>query len=352
MKLFNPAKVMISVIGIVLIVNNHLYAVKTKEKHNLNSQVNTAYDDSISRLNASAGDIFVVDANEFIVYTSKNEIETMNFLDWKTDTLKEGEKFKILEIIRLKTKLGALVALPDSSQAYVINLVTLPKYCYKEGTNPTKGRIKRSLDTMLRFTYKEFWIILGITLLASMLYLIFAGAIDKKLYKWSGKTPNVTKPGIAFLAASAFFGALTGLTILFYDNEFKNFILHIPVFAYPSKAGIIVKFFWIQQLAMPAFFGWAIFRSIREFGSKAGLLRSFILLIPAIAIYWTTLATSFIALVGLLIVTFMSAMASDVGKGPQASGVIKEEYQTGTGEKKTVQINYDAQGRTKSKKYI
>ena len=37
MKLFNPAKVMISVIGIVLIVNNHLYAVKTKEKHNLNS---------------------------------------------------------------------------------------------------------------------------------------------------------------------------------------------------------------------------------------------------------------------------------------------------------------------------
>jgi|APDOM4702015159_1054818.scaffolds.fasta_scaffold09484_1 hypothetical protein len=352
MKLSNPAKVMLSFIGIVLIVNNHLYAVKTKEKHNLNSQINTAYDDSLSRLNISAGDIFVVDAKEFIVYTSKNEIETMNFLDWKTDTLKEGEKFKVLEILRLKTKLGALIALPDSSRAYVVNLVTLPKYCYKEGTNPTKGRIERWLDSMLRFTYKEFWIILGITLLTSLLYLIFAGAIDKKLYKWSGFTPKVSKPGTAFLLASAFFGALTGLTILFYDTEFKNFILHVPVLAYPSRAGIIVKFFWIQQLVMPAFFGWAIFRSIREFGPKTGLVRSFILLIPAIAIYWTTLATSFIALAGLLIVTFMSAMASDVGKGPQASSVIKEEYQTGTGEKKTVRINYDAQGRTKSKKYI
>ena len=350
MKNSNPAIVALLLICSFLGANNHLNAAKTKDI--LTSKINTDYDDSLSRLNASASDIFVVDASEYIVYTSRKEIETMNFLDWKADTLKKGEKFKVLEILRLNAKLGALVALPDSSRAYVINLVTLPKYCYKEGTSPTKGRIQRSLDTMLRFTHKEFWILLCITLLASLLYLIFAGVIDKKLYKWSGNTPGVTKSGIAFLYASAFFGVLTGLTVLFYDTEFKNFILHIPVFTFPSKAGIIVKFFWIQQLVMPAFFGWAIFRSIREFGYKAGLVRSFILIIPAIAFYWTTLATSFIALVGLLIVTFTSAMASDIGKGPQASSVIKEEYQTGTGEKKTVRINYDAQGRTKSKKYI
>lgn len=350
MKNLNPAQLTLLLLCSFHVANNHLHAAKTKG-HPI-TQINTAYDDSVSRQHASAGDIFVVDASEFIVYTSKNEIETLNFLDWKKDTLKEGEKFKVLEILRLKTKLGALIAMPDSSRAYVINLVTLPKYCYKEGTNPTKGRIQRSLDTMLRFTHKEFWIILGITLLVSVLYFIFAGAIDKKLYKMAGATPNITKPGIAFLAVSAFFGALTGLTILFYDTEFKNFILSIPDLAYPSQAGIVVKFFWIQQLVMPVFFGWAVFRSTREFGTKAGILRSFILLIPAIAIYWTTLATSFIAVAGLLIVTYMSAMASDIGKGPQASSVIKEEYQTGTGEKKTVRINYDAQGRTKSKKYI
>ncbi len=348
LRFLKPAIILILTISICTV--STAYALKAKAEKK--PEINTAYDDSLSRLNASVDDIFIVDVNEFIVYTSKNEIETMNILDWKTDTLKEGDKFKVLEILRLKTKLGALVAMPDSSQAYVINLVTLPKYCYKEGTNPTKGRIQRSLDTMLRFTYKEFWIILAITMLVSVLYFIFATAIDKKLYKWAGNTPNITKPGIAFLAASAFFGALTGLTVLFYDTEFKNFLLHIPVLAYPSQAGIFVKFFWIQQLVMPVFFGWAVFRSIREFGTTAGLLRSFILLIPAIAIYWTTLATSFIAVVGLLIVTFMSAMASDIGKGPQASSVIKEEYQTGTGEKKTVRINYDAQGRTKSKKYI
>ncbi len=343
-------KIILLLIATFLLLSHHLFAKKVNQ--NSKAEINTAYDDSLSMLNASAGDIFVVDASEYIVYTSKKEIETMNPLDWGKVTLSKGDKFKVLEILRLKIKLGALIALPDSSKAYIVNLVTLPKYCYKEGTSPMNGRIERSLDTMMRYTHKEFWIVLGITLLISVLFFILSGTIDKTFYKWSGRKQNIIKPGFALLATSAFFGALAGLTVLFFNTEFKDFVLHLPAFSFPGESGFIIKFYWSLQLFFLVFYGWAVFRSIREFGTKAGIVRSLILLIPAFTIFWTALATSFVAVVGFLIALFMGAMASDLEKGPQASTVIKEEYQTGTGERKTVRINYDAQGRSKSKKYI
>jgi uncharacterized membrane protein len=205
---------------------------------------------------------------------------------------------------------------------------------------------------MIRFTHKEFWIVLGITLLLSALFLIFSGMIDRIFYKWSGKRPKISKPGVAFLIASAVFGALAGLTILFYDLRFKDFVMHLPVFRYPAEAVFVVKFYWSLQIFFLGFYGWAVYRSILEFGTKAGIVRSLILLIPAFCIFWTTLATSFIVVVGAIILAVMSGMASDAGKGPRSSTTIKEEVGTFTGEKKTVQINYDSQGNQKSKKYI
>jgi hypothetical protein len=327
-------------------------AEKSKATSAGTQSVNTTYDDSLSMMNAAEGDVFIVDSKDFDVYVDKDEFLTKGPLEANTLALHSGDKFKILKIERLKVKLGALVQLPDSSRAYVINLVTLTNYCYKQGTSPVKGRITRSLDSMIRFSHKTFWIVLGITLLVSALFLIFLGKLDKYLYKVTGNSQKVNKPGIAFLAGSAIFGALTGLSVLFYDTKFKNFVLNLPELSYPSEAGFIDKYYWWIQVLFFVFFAWAVFRSIREFGPKAGIVRSLILLIPAFTIFWTALATSFIALVGAIVMIFMSGMASDLEKGPQASTMIKEETQTFTGEKRTVKVNYDAQGNMKSKKYI
>jgi hypothetical protein len=350
LKSINPA--LFPLVAALLFIHFQSFAAKSKTPAANKPAINTAYDDSLSLLNASVGDVFIVDAKQFVVYPDKNDLENKNFLEWKSDTLKSGDKFKIIDIQRLGVKYGALIRLPDSSMAYVVNLVTLPKYCYKEGTSPWNGRIERSLDSMIRFSHKEFWIILGVTLLISALFLIFSGMIDRSFYKWSGKKRKIVKPGIAFLVASALFGALTGLSILFYGSRFKDFVMHLPIFTYPAESVFIVKFYWSLQIFFLGFYGWAVYRGIREFGVKTGIVRSLIILIPAFAIFWTALATSFVVLVGALVLLFMSVMASDVGKGPQPSTMIKEEIGTFTGEKKTVQINYDAQGNQKSKKYI
>lgn len=316
------------------------------------SGVNTAYDDSLSRLNASVGDVFVVDVDDFVVYPDKHEIETQNFLDWKGNTLTKGEKFKVVEIVRLKVKLGARVQLADGSFAYVVNLTALPKYCFKEGSSPMKSRMMRFFASVTRFTHRTFWITLGITLAVSLLFLVFFGKIDKLFYHWGGTIPKIGSAGLAFLIASAVFGALAGASELFYDTVLRNFAANIPVISLPEQASFILKFYWSLQLFFLAFWGWAIFRSIREFGSKAGVVRSLMLLIPAMAIFWTAFATSFLMIVAILLLAFTGMMGKDLERGPQASTMIKEETQTFTGENRTVQVNYDAQGRQKSKKYL
>ncbi len=72
-------------------------------------------------------------------------------------------------------------------------------------------------------------------------------------------------------------------------------------------------------------------------------------LIAGIAIFWTTLATSFLAVIGILVLTFTSTVALSAGDGPKEYTTIKEKTFTSSGEKENIIIKHDNSGHIKSK---
>lgn len=317
-----------------------------------NNKTSSRKADSISMKNISIGDVFIVDAKEYVVYACTEDPETKSFTVIRKDSLKSGTRFKILDTVSMDRMFRAVIELPDGSKGLAFNLPLIHKYCYKEGKSPIPSRIRRTVDPALTFTKLRLYVVLLITCGFSLLFLLSWSAIDRLLRKWSGKEAKVRRSGLLFLLASAVFGCLAGATMLFYDTVFKEFIMYLPNFTYPAGSGFIPKFYWTLQPFFLLFFGWAVFRSIHEFGVKAGLVRSLIMLLAGFAIFWTTMITSFLAIVVILILAYTTGMASDLEKGPQAETVVREETQTFTGEKKTVRLTRDAQGNMKSKKYI
>ena len=168
-------------------------------------------------------------------------------------------------------------------------------------------------------------------------------------YKLSGREKKIKRPGFLFIVISAVIGALLGVTYLFNDMEFIEYAMYMPHFAFPATSSFLLKFYWFSQLLFIVMICWLVYRSIKAFGPLYGILRSVVVLIAGIAIFWTTLATSFLAVIGILILTFTSTAALSAGDGPTEYTTIKEKTFTSSGEKENVIIKHDNSGHIKSK---
>lgn len=326
----------------------NLNAKKKKNYYEtMNKKVDTSYDDSLRLKAVSVGDVFIVAADHYVVFHAIVK-EKENYTDFaKPDTLKAGSKFKVVDMVRLSNILTPYVQLQDSSKAYLINIFRLNRYCYKEGQSSIPPKIIRQLDKGLELRRSPFWIILAITLGSSILFLVLFSYINRLFSKWA-KKKSVKKniAGIAFLTASALMGAVIGITVLFYTDEFKEFVMYFPHLNFPGTGTLVQKLYWFSQPLFLAFLSWLIFRNIKELGVLKGLLLTLILVISGIVMFWSSLVLSFLVVLGLLIVLIMSAVgtvASTAGEMP-SQVTIKEEMGS-TGEMQSVKYTKSSSGR-------
>ena len=326
-----------------------LFLIASLTQLSAQTKIDTSYDDSLSLAKAPIGSKFIVDVGDYEVYPDLNQIQQISLQESRKDTLAKGQSFRIVDTVRVFRKIAAKIELDNGSLAYIPNMRTIGKYCHKEGESAIHSKIWRTLDSGLRFTFMAFWKTLLVTFIISLLFLIFAGKIDNLLYKLSGREKKIKRPGFLFIVISAVIGALLGVTYLFNDMEFIEYAMYMPHFAFPTASSFLMKFYWFSQLLFIVMLCWLVYRSIKAFGPLYGILRSVVVLIAGVAIFWTTLATSFLAVIGILILTFTSTAALSAGDGPTEHTTIKEKTFTSSGEKENVIIKHDNSGHIKSK---
>ncbi len=318
--------------------------------------IRIANEDSIAKATVSPGQVWIVGTGNYSVFLSDEVLSNNKAGCCIKDTLPEGEKFTITGIIRGTSQTGIQIKLANGKSAIVLPVSQLKRFCYKEGESSLPVTIHHVLDMGLNFRKSTFWYTLLITGVTSILFLIIHPWINRKLFQWCCKEPETNKAANIFLIATAIFGSLTGVFYLFNGTGFKDFAMNMPIFSYPGDSGFIEKFYWSLQLFFLLFYAWMTYRNIIKMNLKSGIILSLIMLVPAFAIFWTSMALSFIILLAVIAVLILSAMGStalnDLSKGPQPSVAIKEVYDNFGTEKKTVKISYDQHGREKSRKYI
>lgn len=310
-----------------------------------------AVNDSIYKKFVTIGDIFIVE-NEYKMYTDKKELATESFLANGQVTLKPGTRFKVFEVTRVAKLIVVGVVLPDNTKAYIINLPAISKYCYKEGEQTNKAQF--TLHKLFEFRTAPFWYFLLTTISISILFLIFFSKINKLIANSAKRHEVESLSGWVFLGASAIFGALTGVTFILYTSDFKEFILHLPQFSFPSEPGFLLKFYWFLQPLFLLFFGFVLYRYIRLYGPKFGIIGSIIMLIPAFAIFWSSMMLSFLVVLGAIIALILlttGSMASDTIMKGQSKTVIRDQMGS-SGEISKVEIKYDSDGHVKSRRNI
>lgn len=309
--------------------------------------------DSLTLNSINPGDVFIVGL-KFSVYLNKKELEKDAFMANEKIELEPGTKFKVLEISKISNIISACIELPDSSKAYAINLKTLRSCSYSEGENVFKTRIRFFLQKGLEFRASFFWYLLLVTFLTSVLFLIFSSKINRLIAKWAQIDEADRKSGYIFLLATAIVGSVTGLTILFHSQVFKDFAIQIPMLRFPSGSRTLLKFYWSLQPLFLLFFGYILFKYIRLYGTKVGITAAVILLIPAFAIFWSSMILSFLVALATIIIIIMSAMGSTATSdlmNPQPKNAVK--YRTNSmGTEERFEIKYDNDGFEKSRKNL
>jgi hypothetical protein len=313
----------------------------------------TAAEDSRAKQYVSVGDVFIV-GNELTVYNDKSDLEKNGILAGGATDMQPGEKFRVLAITRLGKSIAACIALSDSSKAYILNLPAIKDHAFLEGQNSIKTQARFFLVKYFEFRSSPFWYFLLSTIAVSVLFLIFFKKINTLFAKWSQARMIETQSGIIFLIGSALFGAFTGISLLFYGKNFKEFILGLPQFGFPSDSGLLMQFYWSLQPFFLLFFGFVIYRYTLLYGPKFGIIGSGILLIPAFTIFWSSMMLSLVVVIAAIIVfimMMMGSMASDTIMNSQPTTVIKDQMGS-SGEMSKVEIKYNADGREKSRRTI
>jgi hypothetical protein len=336
-----------SLLIILLAISVNANEKKNKHYYETMNQVDTSFDDSVRLKTTAVGDVFIVASDQYVVF---HAIDKMNgkFSGFsKADTLLSGGKFKVVDMIRIGGFLTPYVQLQDSSKAYVSNLFRLNRYCYKEGQSPIPSKIIRQLDKGFEFREKPFWIILGISLFFSIIILIFFSKINRLFSLWAKKeTVKKNIAGIAFFIASAFTGAVIGVTILFFTDQFKEFVMYLPQINFPTTGTFAQKLYWISQPLFIVFAGWLIFGNIRELGILKGLLLSLILIITGILIFWSSLILSFLVVIALIIIFMMSVFGSLTSNLGEAHTEVTYKEELGSTGMQSVKYTKSTSGKT------
>ncbi len=305
-------------------------------------------------------DVFYV-WSDYIVYEVMKPQTKNNDLVLQLDTLKAGSKFKLTEATVYVEKdfvtekdvehIYFTIELEDGTTRRILHPQYLHTQCYREGESTIPVSIHSMLTDMLNYKATSFWYTFLICLTVSLLYLYQIKRLDKLFYKLLAKKRKIYNPGYTFFFAAGVLGAISGILIFFADIEFKLFFMYFPVLSFPSEDSLVIQYFWLLQVLIPAFFFWGVYRNISEFGVKFGLIRSVVLLVAGLAFFWTGVAIALIA-IGLLIFRIGTSMANTIASQKYKTVVERSEFNVFSGEEKKVRVTLDGDGKEESRKYI
>jgi hypothetical protein len=311
----------------------------------------------LTKYNWKAGDSFEV-ISQTISYYKLSKVKPGAITDMAIDTLKSGSTFTLLGIKEVTEKdfvTDKLIKRPyfiiqkeNGDLREISNPDDILRGCVKKGDDPKPQRVYAFLKYLLSRQESSFWTSFFIAAIISFLFIKLFRKLDSALHKAAKTEQKIFFPGKSFFMVSGIVGAITGVLLFVTADQFYQFFMYAPTFAFPADKSWVYQYYWAIQFIPIAFFGFAVYRNIQEFGTNFGLIRSLILLIASIAFFWTGVTIALIG-IGLIIVMFMSKAAETIApKNERLVRVSESEYMGGL---KVVEKTYKSDDGTSRKEY-
>ncbi|MFA7420853.1 MAG: hypothetical protein WCZ90_14315 [Melioribacteraceae bacterium] len=308
----------------------------------------------LTKNNWKAGESFDV-ISEIICYYKLKKVKPGSITDLAVDTLRSGSKFTLLGVKEVKEKdfiTDKMVNRPvfvikkeNGDVREISNPNQIIKSCVKEGEDPKPQKVYAFLKYLLSWQESSFWTSFLISAIISFLFIKLFRKLDSALHKAAKTEQKIFFPGKSFFIISGTIGAITGILLFVTADQFYQFFMYAPTFAFPSDKSWIFQYYWAIQFLPIPFFGFAVYRNIQEFGTNFGLIRSLILLIAGIAFFWTGVTISLIA-IGLFIFMLMAKVASEMPIS-QKREYIKTEKDLFGGKERQILVKVDDEGKQK-----
>lgn len=308
----------------------------------------------LTKNNWKAGDSFDV-VTETISYYKLKKVKAGSITDVAIDTLRSGAKFVLLGIketaekdfvTEKMVKRPLLVIKKENGDVREIsNPDEIIRGCVKEGEDPRPQKVYAFLKYLLSWQETSFWSSFLIAAVISFVFIKQFRRLDSALHKAAKREEKIFFPGKSFFLISGIVGAVTGILLFVTADQFYQFYMYAPTFAFPSEKSWIFQYYWGLQFLLIPFLAFAVYRNIQEFGNKFGLIRSFILLIASIAFFWTGVTIALIG-IGLIIVMLSAKVASNM-RVSQKREYIKTEVNMFGGKETQVLVKVDEDGKEK-----